>query len=307
MLTSKSWKRAATTALVAGLVTATSYGPAVAEPGGQGTPPAHSAAAGGPPGQSPATPDPAAPAAPAGEQGKAKGHEKDHATAKGHAKAKGHDKPAPAQGKGHGQAQGPQTGKADPPRHTPVTVCHVLGNGGYHLLTMDDSALKAHQNHGDLYPVPAGGCPAPAAAPGPEDSSDDSPQAGPGDSTVGGLDEVDQPLTADDPTLPEDTAPQDAVVLGSASTTAGTTAPVVAGVEQVGTRPAAASVLGVQQTAAGTTATGTRAGIVPAAAPAAGILPQTGAGPIGMLLAGAGALLAAGVAMLRRRRAVTTG
>ena len=303
MLTSKSWRRAATTVLVAGLVTATSYGPAAAEPGGQGTPPAHSAAAGGPPGQSPATPGPAAPAAPAGEQGKGKDHAKDHAKAKGHANAKGHDKPAPAQERGHGQAQGPQTGKADPPRHTPVTVCHVLGNGGYHLLTMDDSALKAHQNHGDLYPVPAGGCPAPATAPTPEDS----PPAGPEDSTVGGPDEVDQPLTADDPTLPEDTTPQDALVLGSATTTTGTTAPVVAGVEQVGTKPAAAAVLGVQQTAAGTTATGTRTGIVPAAAPAAGILPQTGAGPIGMLLAGAGALLAAGVAMLRRRRAVTTG
>ncbi len=80
----------------------------------------------------------------------------------------------------------------------------------------------------------------------------------------------------------------------------------MAGVEQVGTKPATASVLGVQQTATGTSATSTRAGVAPAAAPAAGILPQTGAGPIGMLLAGAGALVAAGVAMLRRRRTVTT-
>ena len=290
MLTSKSWRRAATTVLVTGLVTAASYGPAVAEPGGQGTPPAHSAAAGGPPGQSQATPGPAAPAAPAGQQGNG------DATGKGHAKAKGQDKPAPApaHGKGHGQAQGPQTGKADPPRHTPVTVCHVLGNGGYHLLTMDDSALKVHQGHGDLYPVPAGGCPAPTTAPGPEDSS------------VGGPDEGDEPLTSDDPALPEGTTPQGALAPGSGSTVAGATAPVVAGVEQVATTPATASVLGVQQTATGTTATGTRAGVVPAASPAAGILPQTGAGPIAMLLAGAAGLIAAGAAMLRRRRTITT-
>jgi LPXTG-motif cell wall-anchored protein len=50
-----------------------------------------------------------------------------------------------------------------PPKHSPVTVCHVLGNGGYHLLTFDDSALKAHIGHGDLYPVPASGCPKPEA------------------------------------------------------------------------------------------------------------------------------------------------
>lgn len=296
MLTSKSWRRAATAVLVAGLVTVSTYAPAVAEPGGQGTPPPHSAAAGGPPGPSPATPGPAAPAAPAGDEGK-QGKQGEQAdgkhSGKDHAKAKGHD--TPAQGKGESQAQGPQNGKADPPRHTPVTVCHLLGNGGYHLLTMDDSALKAHQAHGDLYPVPAGGCPAASTT-----SSSTSPSTSTApetaDDTVGEPDEGQTQL--------EGTTPGDALVLGSGSTVAGTT-PVVAGVEQTtsSTRPAAA-VLGVQQVAP-VAATGAAA--APAAAPVAGVLPQTGAGRIGMLLAGAGALIAAGLTVLRRRQAGATG
>ena len=57
----------------------------------------------------------------------------------------------------------PEQSKANPPRHTPVTVCHLLGNGSYHLLTFDDSALKAHLAHGDLYPAPAG-CATPETA-----------------------------------------------------------------------------------------------------------------------------------------------
>jgi hypothetical protein len=44
--------------------------------------------------------------------------------------------------------------------HTPVTVCHLEGNGSYHILTSDDDSLPAHLAHGDIYPVPAGGCPA---------------------------------------------------------------------------------------------------------------------------------------------------
>ena len=37
-----------------------------------------------------------------------------------------------------------------------VTVCHILGNGSYNLLTFDDSALPAHVAHGDHAPEPAG-------------------------------------------------------------------------------------------------------------------------------------------------------
>ncbi len=64
-------------------------------------------------------------------------------------------------GNGNGNGNGGSNAHANGGTgHTPVTVCHRLGNGGYHVLTMDDSALKAHLGHGDLYPVPADGCPA---------------------------------------------------------------------------------------------------------------------------------------------------
>lgn len=56
----------------------------------------------------------------------------------------------------------PVAASNDTPRgggHTSVTVCHIMGHGGYKLLTMDDDALQAHIDHGDLYPVPEGGCP----------------------------------------------------------------------------------------------------------------------------------------------------
>jgi LPXTG-motif cell wall-anchored protein len=44
--------------------------------------------------------------------------------------------------------------------HTPVTVCHHLGNDGYIVITFDENALEKHlENHGDIYPVPAEGCP----------------------------------------------------------------------------------------------------------------------------------------------------
>jgi hypothetical protein len=45
-----------------------------------------------------------------------------------------------------------------------VTVCHILGNGSYIEVIFDADALKAHIAHGDLHPVPAGGCPAEDAA-----------------------------------------------------------------------------------------------------------------------------------------------
>jgi len=43
--------------------------------------------------------------------------------------------------------------------HLPVMVCHLLGNGGYILLTTDDSALEAHLGHGDMLPGEQGNCP----------------------------------------------------------------------------------------------------------------------------------------------------
>jgi hypothetical protein len=42
-----------------------------------------------------------------------------------------------------------------------VTICHRTGSESnlYVEITIDDSALPAHLEHGDLYPVPQGGCP----------------------------------------------------------------------------------------------------------------------------------------------------
>jgi subtilisin-like proprotein convertase family protein len=43
-----------------------------------------------------------------------------------------------------------------------VTICHRTGSARnpYHEITVSCNALPAHQRHGDIYPVPSGGCPA---------------------------------------------------------------------------------------------------------------------------------------------------
>jgi hypothetical protein len=48
-----------------------------------------------------------------------------------------------------------------------VTLCHATSSdkNPYVLITVDQSALPAHQAHGDIIPAPAGGCPQPTAAP----------------------------------------------------------------------------------------------------------------------------------------------
>lgn len=48
-----------------------------------------------------------------------------------------------------------------------VTLCHATGSAKnpYVMITVDQSALPAHQGHGDIIPAPAGGCPQPTAAP----------------------------------------------------------------------------------------------------------------------------------------------
>ena len=68
------------------------------------------------------------------------------AAAPGAALAAGGNGNGNANGADNGNGNGGSNAKANGGTgHTPVTVCHRLGNGGYHVLTMDDSALKACQ------------------------------------------------------------------------------------------------------------------------------------------------------------------
>ena len=194
-----------------------------------------------------------------------------------------------------------------------MTVCHRLGNGGYHVLTMDDSALKAHLGHGDLYPVPADGCPTvPATQPAPGAPAPDQGSTGTGS--------TDTNTTNTNTTT--NTSTTGTTGSGAATTTRTTPGATVLGDQATRVRnqsrtPARApQVLGTSATRGGTSTgaiaganAGTTAGTTAATtvgAPQAGILPQTGAGRYGpALLAGLG-LLAAGGAALRRDRKRTT-
>ena len=40
--------------------------------------------------------------------------------------------------------------------HTPVTLCHLEGNGSFHEITVDDDAVPAHLAHGDVLAGAAG-------------------------------------------------------------------------------------------------------------------------------------------------------
>jgi hypothetical protein len=51
---------------------------------------------------------------------------------------------------------------ATPTERIHLEICHYLaGNGTYSQITIAAEILAAHQAHGDLYPVPEGGCPKP--------------------------------------------------------------------------------------------------------------------------------------------------
>lgn len=232
---------------------------------------------------------------------------------------------APSQGS---KAQGPKTtGKsananasgnaadksANGNGHTPVTVCHSLGNGGYIEITFDENALEKHvDNHDDLYPVPADGCPAPAPVEAAETDADGDRVTvchilGNGSYNL---------LTFDDSALPAHLAHGDhaassdddadcGIAVAGVSTSTPSDSPQTSATAS-GNAVEQSEVLGVEaERAAGSTVTAEAAGAnrAPAVvAPAAGILPATGAGDYALVLLGGVGLLAAGAALLARRR-----
>jgi hypothetical protein len=40
-----------------------------------------------------------------------------------------------------------------------VDVCHLTGNGSYHMINVSANALPAHLRHGDVLPDEYGDCP----------------------------------------------------------------------------------------------------------------------------------------------------
>ncbi|MGZ8743089.1 MAG: LPXTG cell wall anchor domain-containing protein [Nocardioides sp.] len=193
--------------------------------------------------------------------------------------------PVPADGcpESSDDVRPPTYDEGDKPGHVRVTVCHLLGNGGYNELSFDEHALRAHEAHGDLYPVPADGCPTDevaaeeAPAPGTTPGGDT-----PGDETPGEETPVEE-LPAEE--VPAEETDDQAVL----------EEPVVAGVEEFATtQQNDGEVLGAEATA-------NRAPAV--LGPVAGILPQTGAGRIGLAAAVGLGLLGAGATMIARRKA----
>ncbi|MGZ4437837.1 MAG: LPXTG cell wall anchor domain-containing protein, partial [Nocardioidaceae bacterium] len=167
--------------------------------------------------------------------------------------------------------------------HVPVTVCHLLGNGGYHVLTFDQHALPAHLGHGDLYPVPADGCPTTAT---------EQPAApGTGGTTETGTDGTTEDAVVVPPTTGLTVTPA-AQVLGVQEIRTGSATPVAS----KGSSAAPATVLGTQALAPNAAAR---------VAPATGLLPNTGADDVMLPLLGGLGLVAAGAGMVARRRTRT--
>jgi LPXTG-motif cell wall-anchored protein len=229
------------------------------------------------------------------------------------------DKPAAKENNGQGDERGNG--------HTPVTVCHLLGNGSYNLLTFDDNALQAHQGHGDIYPVPADGCPEGEEAPA-ADADDKGGDNGNGHTPVtvchvlGNGSYIE--LTFDDSALDAHMAHGDlewteAGCPTDESTTPGDDEPVVPSDEETllpGDESVAlpgTEILGAERLVDTTAVDATQvagveqvAGVNRAAVatgPMAGILPSTGAAPLGLAVAAGLGLLGAGATLLVRRRA----
>ena len=167
--------------------------------------------------------------------------------------------------------------------HTPVTVCHATGNGGFVEITFDENAFDKHlenhmkhmDDHQDYVVQEGAGC---------EDVAPATTQ----DQVVTTDDTDDTDVVADAVTLTETRETVDAEILGVERFVARTRT----GVE-------APAVLGAEGTVAGAAA---GASAVPAAGPVAGILPQTGAAPMALAAAAGLGLVGAGATMVARRR-----
>ncbi len=216
-------------------------------------------------------------------EAQAKGDEHDESAQQGPAKSRGVKATSSSSAKTSADKKPGTSHSSRGNGHTPVTVCHLLGNGGYHLLTFDEHALKAHLAHGDVYPTD-GTCPT------------SSP------SSTGGT------STTTDTT--ENTTETTQV---TTTTEASQKAPIVAAelarvpARVLGVEAARSPrVLGVEAVRAGSATTST-SGAPAQVAPATGLLPNTGATRIALPLVAGFGLLAAGVGLLLRRRGEARG
>lgn len=161
--------------------------------------------------------------------------------------------------------------------HTPVTVCHATGNGGFVEITFDENALEKHrENHMKHM----------------DDHQDFVVEEG------AGCDEI-APVTTEDEVLTEDTDTTATDIVVTETPLRETVDAEVLGVEAFAARAGAGSeapaVLGAEAAVAGSAA-------APATGPMAGILPQTGAAPMALATAAGLGLVGAGATLVARRR-----
>jgi LPXTG-motif cell wall-anchored protein len=210
-----------------------------------------------------------------------------------HGHAYGHAEDKDAKAAPQSEARGPKAKGGDKSNnglgdergngHTPVTVCHATGNGGFVEITFDENALEKHlenhmkhmEGHQDYVVEEGAGCDAVAPA-----------------ATEDGVDE--DAVVTDDSTTTKTVAGTETM-----TRTRETVAADVLGVEafaaRTGTGVEAPAAQGAEAAVAGTAA-------APATGPVAGILPQTGAAPMALAAAAGLGLLGAGATMVARRR-----
>ncbi len=228
--------------------------------------------------------------------GRDKGRSADapHGNAYGHAKDTD-AKPAPQSetrgSKGGGESSNESAGGRGDERgngHTPVTVCHATGNGGFVEITFDENALEKHlENHMKHM----------------DDHQDYVVAKGAGCADMA-------PATTENEALEDEVVTED----GTGTTTTSTTSTTRTGAGTTEVREAVdADVLGVEAFAARTgtgaaapavqgTETAVAGTATPAVGPVAGILPQTGAAPMALAAAAGLGLVGAGATLVARRR-----